>query len=138
MYKKLTPNLMVDAMNRTLDFYINILGFDFVMGVPENSQEVVIQRQPKQDLQFSLVKSGNVEIMFQSQKSLTAEIPQFQGVPVGASSTFYFDVENVKGLYAKIKGEVALVKELETKFYGKDEFYIRDPEGYILCFAGSV
>ena len=138
MYKKMTPNMMVEDMNRTLDFYSNILGFDFVIGVPEDSQDIVTERQNTQPLQFVIMKSGNIELMFQTRKTLTGEIPQFEGTNIGGSSTLYIEVEDIKKLYAELKDKVAVVKEMETKFYGKQEFYIRDCNGYIIGFAGDI
>ncbi|GAI08760.1 unnamed protein product, partial [marine sediment metagenome] len=68
MYKKLTTNMMVENVNSTVDFYGNVLGFEFVMGVPENSQEIVTARQNNQPLGFAIMKCGNVEMMFQAKK----------------------------------------------------------------------
>ena len=38
--KKLTPNLMIEDVNKTIDFYKDILGFEFVHGVPTEKNEV--------------------------------------------------------------------------------------------------
>lgn len=138
MYKKLTTNMMVEDVNRTADFYGDVLGFEFVMGVPENSQEIVTARQEDQTLGFAIVKRGDVEMMFQTKESLAEEIPEFNGMKIGGSLTFYIEVENVKGLYAELKDKVTVIKDMRTTFYGKLEFYIRDCNGYILTFAGDI
>ncbi|HUS72520.1 MAG TPA: hypothetical protein VMY06_05585, partial [Sedimentisphaerales bacterium] len=57
---------------------------------------------------------------------------------IGGSLTFYIEVQDVKGLYAKLKDKVTIVKDMRTTFYGKQEFYIRDCNGYILTFAGGT
>lgn len=138
MYKKLTTNMMVDHVNRTADFYSDVLGFEFVMGVPEDSREIVTARQKEQALGFAIVKCGNVEMMFQSKTFLAREIPEFSGMKIGGSLTFYMEVENVKGLYEELKDKVTIIKDMRTTFYGKREFYIRDCNGYVLTFAGDV
>jgi len=138
MYMKLTTNMMVENVNSTVDFYGDVLGFEFVMGVPENSQEIVTARQNNQTLGFALMKCGNVEMMFQEKKIMAEEIPEFSGMQIGGSLTFYIDVEDVKGLYAKLKDKVTIIKDMHATFYGKQEFYIRDCNGYILTFAGSI
>lgn len=138
MYKKLTTNMMVENVNSTVDFYGNVLGFEFVMGVPEDSQEIVTARQNNQPLVFAIMKCGNVEMMFQAKKSLSKEIPEFSGMEICGSLTFYIDVEDVKGLYAELKDKVTIIKDMHTTFYGKQEFYIRDCNGYILAFAGTT
>ena len=138
MYKKLTTNMMVEDVNRTVDFYSDVLGFEFVMGVPENSQQVVTTRQEDKTLDFAIVKCGNVEMMFQAKTSMAEEIPQLRGTKIGGSVTFYIEAENVKELYRKLKDKITIIKEIQTTFYGKQEFYIRDCNSYILTFAGTV
>jgi uncharacterized glyoxalase superfamily protein PhnB len=138
MYNKLTPNMMVEDVNLTVDFYGDVLGFEFLMGVPENSQEIVTVRRKDQTLGFAIVKCGDVEMMFQAKTSMAEEIPGFRGKNVGASLTFYIEVDNVARLYGKLKDKVTIVIDLQTTFYGKQEFYIRDCNGYILTFAGSI
>jgi uncharacterized glyoxalase superfamily protein PhnB len=138
MYKKMTLNMMVEDMDRTLDFYVDVLKFDFVIGVPENSQDIVNIRQENQPLQFAIMKSGNIDLMFQTKKCLTGEISQFEGTNIGSSSILYIEVEDVKKLYEELKDKVTIVKDIEAKFYGKQEFYLRDCNGYILGFAGDI
>ena len=135
MYKKLTTNMMVDDVNRTVEFYRNVLGFEFVMGVPEDSQEIVTAKQNDQALGFAIVKCDNVEMMFQAKKSLAREIPEFSGMKIGGSLTFYVQVDNVEGLYEELKEKVTIIRDLQTTFYGTREFYIRDCNGYVLTFA---
>ena len=138
MYKKLTTNMMVEDVSRTVDFYSEVLGFELVMGVPENSQEIVTTRQKGQALGFAIMKCGNIEMMFQTKQSLAKEIPEFEGMEIGGALTFYIEVQDVKGLYAKLKDKVTIVKDMQKTFYGMQEFYIRDCNGYILTFAGGI
>jgi len=138
MYKKLTTNMMVEDVNRTADFYCDVLGFEFMMGVPEDTQEIAVTRQKDQTLGFAILKSGNIEMMFQAKKSLARELPEFSGMKVGGSLTFYIEVENVEGFYEELKDKVTIIKKIRTTFYGKREFYIRDFNGYVLTFAGDV
>ncbi|MHC4586369.1 MAG: VOC family protein [Planctomycetota bacterium] len=138
MYRKLTTNMMVEDVGHTVDFYSEVLGFELVMGVPENSQEIVTTRQKDQALGFAIMKCGNIEMMFQAKQSLTKEIPELSGMDIGGSLTFYIEVKDVRELYAKLKDKVTIVKDMQTTFYGMQEFYIRDCNGYILTFAGEI
>jgi len=138
MYVSVTPNMMVKDMNQTLDFYTSILGFEFVTGVIENSQDTVSMREENQLLQWAMVTAGNVTLMFQTEKSLTGEIAQFEGTSIGSSSTLFIKVEDVTALYEELKDKVAIVKDLEPTFYGTQEFYFSDCNGYILGIAGSI
>ncbi|MHC4087712.1 MAG: VOC family protein [Planctomycetota bacterium] len=138
MYKKLTTNMMVEDVGRTVDFYSEVLGFELVIGVPENSQEIVTTKQKGQALGFAIIKCGNIEMMFQAKLSLAKEVPEFEGMEIGGALTFYIEVQDVRELYAKLKDKVTIVKDMQTTFYGKKEFYIRDCNGYILTFAGEI
>ncbi len=136
MYSKITTNITVANVNETLDFYEGVLGFRLVMAVPENSREIVAARSPDTPLGFAIVQHDGVELMFQSQSSLSRELPEFSGRPAGGSFTLYIQVADVKELYESLKDRVTMVKELHATFYGAQEFYIRDCNGCILTFAG--
>ena len=138
IYKKLTTNMMVENVNGAMDFYSDVLGFEFVMGVPENSQEIVTARGEGQALGFAIVKCGAVEMMFQARTSMVDEVPDLRDTNIGASLTFYIEVDNIAGLYKRLRDKVEIIKDMQTTFYGKQEFYIRDCNGYILTFAGNV
>lgn len=138
MYKKLTTNMMVENVNHTIDFYSNVLGFEFVMGVPEDSQEIVTERRGGQALGFAIVKCEAVEMMFQARRNMVDEVPGFRDTSIGASLTFYIEVDNIVGLYKRLRGKAEIIRDMQTTFYGKQEFYIRDCNGYILTFAGNV
>jgi len=133
--KKLTPNLMVEDVIKTIDFYKEILGFEFVMGVPKDGQEVLMEMPKDRELIYSLIKLGNIEVMFQAKESLSEDIPIFKDFKIGASLTLYFEVNNIEETYGKLKDKVVVVKELHTTWYGMQEFYIKDCNGYILGFS---
>lgn len=135
MYKKVTTNIMVDNVNETLGFYERVLGFAMVMAVPEDSQDAVTERDASTPLGFALVTCDEVQLMFQSRKSLAAELPQFADCPLGGSITLYVEVADTRELYEKIKDKVTILKDLHTTFYGMQEFCVRDCNGYVLTFA---
>lgn len=133
--KKLTTNLMVEDVNRTIEFYRETLGFEFVMAVPKDSQEVLMEIPKDKSLIYAMMKRGSIEMMFQAKDSLSKDIPVFKDMVIGGSLTFYFEVENINDLYSELKEKVTIVKELHTTFYGMQEFYVKDCNGYILGFA---
>jgi uncharacterized glyoxalase superfamily protein PhnB len=138
MLKKLTPNIMVEDVNHTVSFYCDTLGFKFVLGVKENSQDIVTSMSTDIPLDFAMVKCEYVEMMFQTKRSLIKEIPELKSSQIGGALTFYIEVEDVKGLYEKLKDKIPIVKDLYTTFYGMQEFYIRDCNNYILTFAEQL
>ncbi len=135
MFSKITANLMVGNVNETLDFYEKVLGFALVMGVPEDSQQIVTSRDGHTPLGFAILKRDEAELMLQSQKSLAGELPEFRKRSVGGAITLYCQVANARELHEQIKGQVTILRDLHTTFYGAEEFYLRDNNGYVLTFA---
>jgi uncharacterized glyoxalase superfamily protein PhnB len=123
----MTPNLTVENVNKTVEFYRNLLDFEFVTSVPELGQ-----------LDWAMMKNGTVEIMFQSVSSIAKDLPDFAGKQPGGSLMLYARVENVKALFDRIQGKVTLVHGLQKTFYGMEEFTIRDLDGYFLTFATPI
>lgn len=124
MLKKLTPNLMVEDVQQTLSFYSDVLGFKVLMTLPD---------QPP--FGFAIVQRDQVELMFQSRSSLSENVPALMGHPIGASQTFYIEVQGLTKLYENLRNKVDIVVDLHTTFYGTQEFYFRDVNGYILSFT---
>jgi uncharacterized glyoxalase superfamily protein PhnB len=127
MLKKMTPNLMVEYVNRTIEFYTNVLGFELLMTVPEEGQ-----------FDWAMMKRDNVEIMFQARSSLGGDLPHLADVPIGGSLTFYTEVTGLKQLYEQLKGQVKIVQDWHATFYGTQEFAFRDCNGYIIAFSEAL
>ena len=125
--KKLTPNLMVEDVQQTLSFYSGILGFEVLTTLPD---------QPPFD--FAIMKRDQVELMFQSRSSLSENVPALTGQSLGASQTFYIEVDGITELYEDLRDKVEMVVDLHTTFYNTREFYFRDLNGYILSFAEAA
>jgi uncharacterized glyoxalase superfamily protein PhnB len=133
--KKLTPNLMVRDVRDTVEFYRNTLGFTLIMAVPETQDGILTDLPDGMQIVYALMKNGGAEIMFQSEKSLREDVPALVGTQLGASISLYMEVEKIDGLYRKLQSKAEIVKPMQTTWYGMNEFYIRDNNGYILCFA---
>ncbi|HEX6287584.1 MAG TPA: VOC family protein [Herpetosiphonaceae bacterium] len=121
---KLTPNLMVEDVNRTLEFYTRLLGFERLASVPETGQ-----------FDWAMVQRDGVQLMFQARASLGGEVPALADAPIGASQTFYIEVEGLDELYRQLKDQVEIVAERHTTFYGTEEFAFKDCNGYVLAFS---
>ena len=125
--KNLTPNLMVENVNQTVDFYKNVLGFDVIATVPETGQ-----------FNWAMLKQGGVEMQFQQRASLTEELPIFKDRPVGGTLTLYIGVEGVKELHERLKDKVTIVQAMHSTFYGTQEFAIQDINGFVISFAETI
>ena len=124
VFKKLTPNLLVASVERSLAFYVDTLGFERGMTVPDASP-----------LAFASVTSDTVEIFFNDAAGAVKEYPGFGGKPIGATGTLFIEVEGIDALHDRLKPIVTIVMPIETKFYGMREFAMEDPDGYVITFA---
>jgi uncharacterized glyoxalase superfamily protein PhnB len=129
-FNKLTPNLLVANVERSLAFYTDVLEFDRGMTVPDQSPFV-----------FASVTSGTVEMFFNDAATAVKEYPGFAGKPLGATGTMFIEVEGsgtIDALHDRIKDRVTVTKPLVNQFYGMREFAITDPDGYVIMFAQRV
>jgi uncharacterized glyoxalase superfamily protein PhnB len=123
-YKDLMPNLMVKDVNKTLDFYQDVLGFDILQTVPGSGNFV-----------FAIVNANGVLISFQEEKTIKDEYPQLKSFTQGGGITLYIHVTDINELFEEIKGKAKIAKELHKTFYGSTDFAIEDCNGYILTFS---
>ena len=126
-FRKLTPNLLVADVSRSLAFYTGVLGFNRGMTVPEEAPFV-----------FGSVTSDAVEIFFNEQATAVKEYPPLADRPIGASGTMFIEVDAIEAYYAQLQGQVNVVIPLVTQWYGMKEFAIADPDGYLITFAERV
>ena len=124
---KLTPNLIVGNVERSLAFYVDTLGFERGMTVPDESPLV-----------FGSVTSGPIEIFFNDLAAAVKEYPGVGGRPIGATGTLFIEVDGVDALHDRLKPGVKVVMPIVTQFYGMREFAIEDPDGYVITFAERV
>lgn len=134
MFKKLTPNIVVKNVNKTINYYKQNLEFEFVMGVDEN-KKVKMGNFNNSILTWAMLKKDDVEIMLQRDDSFIEELPDFKELKIGGTFTLYINILDVKSFYEKIKNNVEIIKEMHKTFYGADEFVVKDINGYVLYFA---
>jgi lactoylglutathione lyase len=121
---KLTPNLIVSNVERSLAFYRDVLGFTCPVTVPDASPYV-----------FAIVQHGPVEIFLNAPEPAITEYPAFKDKPIGGTLTLFIAVTGVEALHAALKDKVNVVMPLERKWYGSTEFAFEDPDGYLITYA---
>ena len=132
----ITPNLAVKNIQESISFYKE-LGFELIMAVPEDKSSFGADIDESKKYIWAMMKNGGVELMFQEVASFKEDIGDVFD-KVGASASFYMKMDDVDGFYKKLAGKVEIVKELHITWYGMQEFYIKDCNGYILGFASQV
>src|SRR5262249_31980385 len=94
---KLTPNLIVGNVERSLAFYEDALGFARGMAVPEQSPFV-----------FASVTSGPIEIFLNDRSTVTRESPQMAGLAFGGGNTMFIEVAGIDALHDAVKARVKM------------------------------
>jgi len=148
MHNSLIPNLMVADVNESALFYQDILGFELIVGVADFEAEmaegnIISKLEKGQTMDWVNLKVDpsdpcSAEFMFQSRRSLEADMPALKGVAIGASQTLYLRNKDVDAQFADLKDKVEVIQEPITRFYGMREWYMKDLNGYILCFGQEL
>ncbi|MDR1350693.1 MAG: VOC family protein [Zoogloeaceae bacterium] len=142
MLKKFWTSMMVDDIHATFAFYRDSLGFEHVMSMPAHSkraEDILFEYDAGKPIIYALVRHGDIELMFQERKSLAEDVPVFANAAImGGTLTFYFEVDDVDALAARLKPVCEVVRDMHDTFYGMREIYIRDLNGYVLCFGQDM
>jgi catechol 2,3-dioxygenase-like lactoylglutathione lyase family enzyme len=115
---RVLPALLVTDMRKTLDFYVDRLGFVQTGYYPIESDPI----------RTEVRRDGVAIILFTEAMRLAGETPTFTG-------TFYVFPESVDRLADEFRGKVPFQWGPEDTEFGIHEFAIRDPNGYLLVFA---
>jgi uncharacterized glyoxalase superfamily protein PhnB len=120
-FRKLSPVLIVEAVEPCLPFWTERLGFAKVVEVPQGNR-----------LGFVILARDGVEVMYQSRDSIRNDIPALADTPPGA--TLYIEVSDIAAVERAIEGVEVVVPRRQT-FYGADEIGVREPGGNVVLFA---
>ena len=117
----LAPQFLVDDLERTIAYYRDVLGFAF--GKPWNGFYAIGQRD-------------GLELHFkQAPKNLAERQHRRDNEHLDASA----GVEGIEAFYAICLATGAnVLKPLTSTAWGTKDFYIEDPDGYIICFGGTA
>ena len=121
--KKITPILFAKEIEPSLAFWIDRLGFEKTVDVPEGDK-----------LGFAILQKGGVELMYQSYASAEKDVSATSSEVRKGPSFLYVEVENLDDTIAAVKG-IPVVMPVRTTFYGSKEIGIKDPAGHIIIFA---
>lgn len=120
--KKLTPVLYVEHIEPALPFWVDRLGFQQVMEVPEGDA-----------LGFVILAKDGVEVMYQTRASVANDIPALANTPMRGSLLF-IEVGDLDAIERALQGIEPVVPR-RTTFYGADELVVREPAGNVVTFA---
>ena len=119
--KKLTPAMFVEKIEPCLPFWVDRLGFQKTVEVPEGDA-----------LGFVILARDNVEVMLQSRASVAKDVPALAADP--SRSFLYVEVDELAPILERLQGAEIVVPVRKT-FYGATEIAVRDPAGNVVAFA---
>lgn len=123
--KKLTPVIMVDAIEPCLPFWER-LGFARTAEVPEGDR-----------LGFVILAKDSVEVMYQTHESVEKDAPGLVPRAHGHGAALFIEVGDVENVARALDGIEIVVPRRQT-FYGMDEIGVREPGGHVVMFAQPI
>ena len=132
---KLTPNFEVSNIKETISFYSEHFGFNLVMAVPESQDGIEQTLASEKKYVYAMMQKDNIELMFQRSDTFKNDVVFSKDLSIGATVSFYMDVEGIKEFQETLKDKNLQTTDLKTTWYGMQEFYLKDLNGYILGFA---
>ncbi|HZS45479.1 MAG TPA: VOC family protein [Blastocatellia bacterium] len=115
------PTFVVSDIGATMRWYEKHLGFE---GDPFPAAEPFV---------FAILRRDTVEIMLMRIEGY--QKPDLSAMrPAGLWDT-YVRTSGLAELYESLRESVTVIKPLSTQPYGLSEFWIKDPNGYILAFS---
>ena len=124
--KKLTPVLMVDAIEPCLPLWIDRLGWTKTAEVPDGDK-----------LGFVMLAKDGVELMYQTWASVEQDIGHAPKRAVGTSVGLFIEVSSIDEIIEQLDG-VPLVLPRRRTFYGMDEVGVAEAGGHTVVFAQPV
>ena len=125
--RKVTPILVVEEIEPTLELWVNRLGFQKTVEVPEHDK-----------LGFVILARDNLEIMYQTKLSIDREVrnaglPAAMGKASGPS-ILYLEATNLNEIREKLQGFDVLLPYRKPD-YGAEELWLKEPGGNLIGFA---
>lgn len=119
--QRLSPVLIVDAIEPCLPFWTERLGFEVHASAGDEGQRV-----------FVLLLRDEVQVMYQTRASLADDLPSL--AEHRTSVLLYLSVDDLDAVDRATAG-LPRIQERRTTFYGATEFAVQEPGGNIVLFA---
>ena len=120
---KSTPVLIVEAIEPSLPFWQERLGFVRPVEVPDGER-----------LGFVILANGAVEVMYQTAALLSRDSAAHSGAFHGDKTFLFVEVADIDAVAAALSGFETVMPRRET-FYGSIEIGYREPGGHFVTFA---
>ena len=123
---KITPVLVVEEIESALKFWVDKIGFEKTVEVPEGDK-----------LGFVILQKDGGEVMLQSRASILKDAGPAADAVLAAGSNLYIEVEDFADVLRRVKGAEIIVPE-RTTFYGMREIWVREGGRHVVGFAAKT
>jgi hypothetical protein len=126
--RKMTPVLVVERIEPSIELWVDRLGFEKTLMVPEGDH-----------IGFAAFVHEGIEIMYQTRESVetevrTADLPKALLPSPANRATLFCEVSDLKAVREKLQGLDILLPYRKTA-YGAEELWMKEPGGHIVGFA---
>ena len=124
---KLTPVLIVEAVERSVPFCVDRMGFTKTVEVPDEDK-----------IGFAILQRQGAELMLQSIASVRKDVAAFAPDGDGTKGCgIFIEVEDFEDVRQRLAGYPIVLPERLT-FYGMREIGVREPSGHTVIFAAKT
>ena len=126
----LVPLLQVFDMPESIRFYCDVLGFEIVSHSPE------IEAPEGRYFHWAWLRLGGAEVMLNTaydagERPAVRELSRWRG---HEDTALYIGCPDVDGTHRYLQSKGLAVDPPVVAPYGMKQLYVRDPDGYSLCF----
>jgi len=120
--RELCPLLFVRDIQRSIDFYCQMLGF-----------KLARQAESEGKVFWCRLERDGCSLMLQQ-----AEAEDGPGTGRGRGVIFYFICDDVDRMHAELTSRGLSLAAPETAYYGMRQVMVPEPDGYSLCFESPI
>jgi glyoxylase I family protein len=128
----LTPLLQVYDMPTSVRFYRDVLGFEVV----STSRKLGADR-----FHWALLRLGSAELMLNTAYEFDNDRPvepDHTRIAAHDDTGLFLGCPDVDAAYEELRGKGVTLEKPVVTGYGMKQLYLRDPDGYGLCFQWSA
>jgi hypothetical protein len=120
---KITAVLVVESVERSLEFWAGRMGFEKTVEVPEGDT-----------VGFAILIKDGTELMLQSVASVRKDEPKFA---TATRAALFIEVDDFADTQKRLEGYPIAMPERVT-FYGFREIGVFEPGGHVVIFAAKT
>ncbi|MCA9023125.1 MAG: VOC family protein [Planctomycetaceae bacterium] len=121
--QELVPLLFVEEIDVSVDFYTDKLGF-----------EIKLKWEPEGKIMWCRLERDSVALMLQPACPDEDGTREERVKGVG----FFFLCHDAQGMYEEFTTKGLNLEPPRVAFYGMNQLFLKDPDGYELCFQNQV